>query len=130
MYLNRLTKFEKEGFYALAHAIAASHDGISPEEQTILDSIVGEMQISPPDEILPIAEALKRFESDENRRLVLLELMLIALVDNDFAEAEQRVLSQVASAFALDTRHIERAASWAEGMLGLFRSGQRFIQFA
>ncbi|MCX9157902.1 hypothetical protein OPU71_17395 [Niveibacterium sp. 24ML] len=130
MYLNRLAESEKVAFYSLAHAIAASHDGISFEEQALLDSILSEMQIALPGAILPIADALKAFQSDEHKRLVLLELMLIALVDDDFADAEKRVLSQAASEFQLGDHLVERAASWAESMLGLFRSGQRFIQFS
>jgi len=130
MYLNRLSESEKIAFYSLAHSIAASHEGISLEELALLDSILGEMQIAKPAAILPIAEALKAFESEEHKRLALLELMLIALVDDDFAEAEQRVFNQAVSAFQLGEHHVERAASWAESMLGLFRSGQRFIQFA
>lgn len=130
MYLNRLSMEEKGAFYAIAHALAASDNGVSTKEQAILDSVLGEMQISRPEKLAPVSEALTVFQLEEHKRIVLLELMLIALVDDDFAAAEQRLLSQVVDAFALSESHVERAATWAESILGLFRSGQRFIQFS
>lgn len=130
MYLNRLTNGEKVAFYSLAYAVATAHEGISLEEKALLEASLHEMKIDQPQQILPVADAVGRFESDETRRIVLLELMLIAMVDDDFDDAEQAVMSEVMSGFNFSENHIERAAAWAESLAALFRTGQRFIQYA
>lgn len=130
MYLNRLTNGEKVAFYSLAHAVAAAHEGISLEEKALLEAALHEMKIPQPQQVLSIAEAVSSFESDETRRIALLELMLIATVDDDFDEAEQAVMAQVVEGFSFNENYIERAVAWAESMAALFRSGQRFIQYA
>ena len=56
--------------------------------------------------------------------------MLIAMVDDDFDDAEQAILSEVVNGFNFSENHIERAAAWAESLAALFRTGQRFIQYA
>ena len=45
MYLNRLTNGEKIGFYSLASAVAAAHEGISLEEKALLEAALHEMKI-------------------------------------------------------------------------------------
>lgn len=130
MYLNRLTNGEKVAFYALARAVAVAHEGISLEEKALLEAALHEMKIPQPQQILSVSEAISRFESDETRRIALLELMLIAMVDEDFDDAEQAVVAEVIQGFNFTENHIERAAAWAESLAALFRTGQRFIQYA
>ena len=130
MYLNRLTDGEKVAFYSLAQAVAAAHEGISLEEKALLEAALHEMKISRPQEALSVAKAVDCFESDESRRIALLELMLIATVDDDFGDAEQAVMAQVLVGFGFNENHIERAVAWSASLAALFRSGQRFILHA
>jgi len=130
MYLNRLADGEKIAFYSLAYAVASAHDGISLEEKALLEAALHEMKISKPSQLLSVAEAVSCFISDESRRIVLLELMLIATVDDDFDEAEQAVMAEVLRGFNFNENYIERAEAWAESLAALFRSGQRFIEYA
>lgn len=130
MYLNRLTDGEKVAFYSLAHAVATAHEGISLEEKALLEAALHEMKIPQPQRILSAPEAISRFESDDTRRIALLELMLIAMVDEDFDDAEQAVVAEVIKGFNFTENHIERAAAWAESLAALFRTGQRFILYA
>lgn len=130
MYLNRLADGEKIAFYSLAYAVASAHDGISLEEKALLEAALHEMKISKPSQLLSVAEAVNCFISDESRRIVLLELMLIATVDDDFDKAEQAVMAGVLRGFNFNENHIERAEAWAESLAALFRSGQRFIEYA
>ncbi len=130
MYLNKLSETEKNAFFSIAQAIASVHEGVSLQEKAILEAALGEMRISHPGELMSVGDALSKIESPESKRIVLLELMLIALVDDDFALEEQAVIEEVIKGLNLSEAHIERAATWAGSTLALFRSGQRFIEFA
>jgi len=130
MYLNRLSDGEKVAFYSLSCIVASAHDGISALEKVIIDAALHEMNINQPQVVLPLAEAIARFENDESKKIALLELMLVANIDESFDEAEKQVMDTVLKSFGYDDGHIERAAAWAESMTALFRSGQRFIEYA
>jgi hypothetical protein len=130
MYLNRLSETEKIAFFSIAQTVALSHDGISSMEKAILDAALGEMQIQRPSVLMPLNEALAKIESLESKKILLLELMLIAMVDDDFSSEEQLVVQQVIKGLNLSDAHVERASTWAESTLAIFRSGQRFIEFA
>lgn len=130
MYLNRLEDDEKLAFYSLANAVASAQDGISTAESKLLSAAVNEMQIEPPAQLLTIDEAIEKLSTDESRKIALLELMLMAMVDDDFSDAERHVIEQALNAFNFSENHVERAASWAESMLALFKTGQRFIERA
>lgn len=128
MYLNMLNEDEKSAFYSLAHALAASHEGISEAEHHVLNSALQEMGIPKPPQLLGIKEACSAFLSNASKKVALLELLLIALVDEDFADDEETMVSEMVDYFGFDASKIDRAASWAESILAGHRSGLRFIQ--
>jgi hypothetical protein len=128
MYLNMLKHEEKSAFYSLAHALAVSHEGISEAEHNVLNSTLQEMGISKPAQLLDVKEACTVFVSNASKRIALLELLLIALVDDDFADDEETMVSKIVDYFGFDASNIDRAASWAESILAGHRSGLRFIQ--
>lgn len=130
MYLNRLAEDQKLAFYSLANAVANAQDGVSSAESALLSAAANEMQFQPPARLLTIEDAIKRFSTDESRKIALLELMLMAMVDDDFSDAERQVIEQALNAFNFSENHVERAATWAESMLALFKTGQRFIERA
>jgi tellurite resistance protein len=119
---------EKNAFYSLAHTLAASHDGISEAELSVLNSVAQEMGITAPAKIKDIQSACSDFSNTESKHIAILELMLIALVDDNFANEEEAVITQIVQLFGLSEAKIERAASWAESLLSQHRSGLRFIK--
>lgn len=130
MYLNMLNEQEKNGFYALAHAIASSHEAISDKEREVLLASAHEMGIEPPSVVQSVKEACAVFTSDSSKRVAVLELALLALVDDDFAMEEQAVFNEVISEFAFSAGQIDRAMGLAEAILAQYRSGLRFINVA
>lgn len=128
MYLTMLNEQEKIGFYALAHALAQSHEGISDKERQVLDASASEMGIVPPNSVLDVKSACATFVSSASKRVAVLELALLALVDDDYAAEEQNVMNEVVRAFALNESQVSRVMGLAEAILAQYRSGKRFIE--
>lgn len=127
MYLSRLSQPQKLAFYALAHAIAAADAGVASDERVLLNAILGEMGIGEPAELATVPAACAAFSSPAERRIVLLELFLIALVDGDIAGAELDLIREVSRLLGVEG-DLRRAQDWANAMLQLHRSAERFIQ--
>lgn len=128
MYLTMLSASEKIGFYSLAHALAQSHEGISAEERSVLDASAHEMGIESPSDVLDVKSACAAFVSNASKRVAVLELALLALVDDDFANEEQSVMNEVVNAFGLTEGQVNRVMGLAEVILAQYRSGKRFIE--
>jgi uncharacterized tellurite resistance protein B-like protein len=128
MYLSLLNPSEKLAFYSLAHALAGAHEGISAEEDELLDAALREMNIAKPEGTADLAEACAQIQSEQSKRIALLELMLIALVDDDFADSEESVISTIVGHLGLSDGSVNVAASLAESMHAQNRRGLRFIQ--
>ncbi len=128
MYLSMLNEQEKIGFYSLAHALAQSHQGISDEERNVLVASAKEMELTPPHVVLDVHAACATFLSNTSKRVAILELALLALVDDDYAAEEQIILNEVVSAFALSDSQVSRVMGLAEAILAQYRSGKRFIE--
>lgn len=127
MYLSLLNPSEKLAFYSLAHALAGAHEGISAEEDELLNAALREMNVAKPTRTVDLAEACAQIQSDQSKKIVLLELMLVALVDDEFAEQEESVITAIVSGLGLDEGAVNVAASLAESMHAQNRRGLRFI---
>lgn len=127
MYLSRLSQPQKLAFYSLAHAVASADAGVAADEQVLLNAILGEMGIGEPAELATAPAACAAFSSPAERRIVLLELFLIALVDGDIAGAELDLIREVSRLLGVEG-DLRRAQDWANAMLQLHRSAERFIQ--
>lgn len=126
MFLSRLALPEKLAFYSLAHAVAAAQSDISAVEEALLDAALGEMALATPPALQDIQTACSAISSATARRVVLLELLMIALIDGDIVEAELAIVCQVAELLGLQVE-LKRARDWATAMLTVYRSGERFI---
>ncbi|MEQ1667281.1 MAG: hypothetical protein ABL868_02390 [Sulfuriferula sp.] len=128
MYLSMLNVQEKTGFYSLAHALAQSHEDISAEERSVLDASAHEMGIESPSNVLDVKSACAAFVSNASKRVAVLELALLALVDDNFANEEQGVMNEVISELGLTEGQVNRVMGLAEAILAQYRSGKRFIE--
>lgn len=126
MFLSRLAPPEKLAFYSLAHAVAAAQSGVSAQESALLDAALGEMGLSGHPSLQSLGEACASVNSAVSRRVVLLELLMIAMIDGDIAEAELAIIHQASELLGIQ-QELKRAHDWATAMLTVYRSGERFI---
>ncbi len=128
MYLIGLNTVEKMAFYSLAKFLAEADDGILPEEQEVLDLFKQELGIPEQEPTMEIEEACLAFSSIQIKRIVLLELLLLAYSDGSIGKNEENLLSKLSSLLDITSSQYQSAETWAQGMNALNRSGLRFIR--
>lgn len=126
MFLARLVGDEKSAFYSLAHAVAAAEGGVSGVEASILDAALGEMAIPKPTNTLSPEDACRVFARAEGKRIALLELMMVAMIDGSISDKELEKIRSIAEKLGVGAQ-VEQARQWASAVLTAFRSGERFI---
>lgn len=128
MFLARLSDIEKKSFFVIAKCLANSHKGISSDEDLLLRAFMAEMGMVEEPTGISLEGAIENITLPSSRRIVLLELMLIALIDDDFSHEEKSLVDNVLEKFGLSATEIDRASNWAMSFSSLIKTGTRFIE--
>lgn len=113
MYLSTLKEQEKELFLAFAYALSSSDNNFSVEEQAMIDSYREEMQFFAESEKLSmtieeIIEKIKNISDKKARKIIIFELIGLALSDGDFDEKEHAIIDEASISFGLDKDYAEK----------------------
>lgn len=112
----------------IAKCLADSHKGISNEEEYLLKSFMVEMGLVEEPAGISLESAIANITSPSSRRIVLLELMLIAFIDDDYSHEEKLLIDSILEKFGLPASEIDRASNWAMSFSSLLKTGNRFIE--
>lgn len=131
MFLNSLSRQEREYFLELAHHVMGI-DGIhQEEEQNIFNSYKYECQmidyeVSEQNNILQIIEHFKQ-STDQIKRIIIIELLGIVLVDGEFCESEQKFIRELTEHFGIDENDLATFHKWAATMNQIVDVGYKLI---
>ena len=110
MYLNFLTQREKELFLKLAYEVSKADGKLLEEETKLIHQFAEEMQISPEEMAEEgtdvILNEIAQNSTNKVKRIIFTELLAIALVDNNFANSEISLMSDVANAFNISSEQM------------------------
>ena len=111
MYLSILKKEEKKLFLDLAYSLASADGNIADEEKTIIDHYCDEMEI---EKQLPttvdkseIVNKLTEVSDMQNKKIIIFELIGLAMADNNYDEAEKEFITEAVSQFELSIDYME-----------------------
>lgn len=130
MFLNRLDPDEKSAFLALAHHVARSDAEFSSEELTVIARYCMEMQVDDIDydeDQFDIDQIIGRFQSDNHRNIVLLELTTLIYADERLAAEEQQILDKLVERFDMNPYVSTIFKEWAKSFLSLCTQGEALI---
>lgn len=115
MFLNLLTERQKQSFLALATKVVMADGGVVPEENVTLDVRKAEMGgsiMAPPEEIFGAAN-FSVFDTPQSRRIVVMELLVLAYSDDEYHVNERPIIEEFAVEFGLTPAEIEKFEDWA-----------------
>jgi len=130
MFLNRLENKEKVAFLKLAHHLARSDGDFSESEKNVIATYCLEMQIKDiaySKKEFDLKQVLGEFESRENQKIVLLEVMALVYSDGLHTE-EQKVLDVIVEKFNISEAMTVVYAEWSKSILSISKQGQALIQ--
>ena len=124
MYLALLNKEQKEIFLGLAYNLSNIDGDYSSPEQQMIESYCGEMNIEYSDsiakvELNTIMENINKIFDNKSIKIVLFELIGLAMVDNNFDKSEYAFLNSIQNLFSVDSEFMSKAENYIKNYLDL-----------
>lgn len=131
MLLMKLESQEKFAFLQLAHYLARLDNNFGEKEIEILIEYCSEMGIEYIDtfdmESFILEDNLNNFKSKKSRKIVLLELMILIHIDNNFHINEQEFIKKIIKEFDLSLKDADDFSQWGKSVAMLYEVANIFI---
>lgn len=122
MLLIQLETQEKFAFLRLAHYIAKADGIYIEEEKEIIEEYCFEMGIDDFggfDDAFELERVLEYFKSKKSRKIVLLELMILAHSDDLYDKSENNLLNKIAEKFEISKKEMAYFSNWGKAVSAL-----------
>jgi len=131
MLLMQLEAREKFSFLQLAHYLARIDKSYGNKEEEIILAYCTEMGIENLDSFdideFCLEENLNNYKSIRSQRIVLLELMILIHIDNDFHVNEKVLIKKMTEKFGFDLKDIDDYSQWGKSVAMLYQVANIFI---
>ena len=116
MVLSSFSHPQKLACWALARRLIALDATFTDEEHACLQRMLDEMELDEdahePADSGDLEGLLAPFATHDDRTKLLLELMILALVDEDYSPLEDDLLAQIVDHFQMSGDLLDRIAAW------------------
>lgn len=107
MYLSMLSGKQKENFLELAYQMAFIDNDFSEKERIMIESYCHEMWIAVPEviragSINEIIESMKSECTILEKKIIIFEILGLALVDGNYDETERKVIEEITKIFEIE----------------------------
>lgn len=110
MYLALLKQNEKENFLKLAVALSSADGNFGEEEHFMISQYCDEMGIDNhiPNDIEKelVVNEIAVDSSEQNKKIIIFELLGLAMSDKNFAEAEETLILSLAKKLGLNAEYV------------------------
>jgi uncharacterized tellurite resistance protein B-like protein len=128
MFLNNLSLEQRKVFLGLANRILIIDNSVDGAEISYLHRICAEMSLDLHDgEEYPIETLNEVFQKNEEKRLVIIELMALAQSNEEFHEYEKEFIEKVINAFGIDDSIIEEMEMLVNEYFAIHKKLANFI---
>lgn len=131
MYLSYLRKRQKELFLDLSLIVSKVDDEFSVAEKNLIDQLCQEMDIEPKKEtaakLEDILVELEDISSPKDKKIILLEILGIVMIDNDVNVAELDLIKLIVEKFALQQKDVDNAIDLINRLYSVYADFSNFI---
>jgi|SRR5574344_18528 hypothetical protein len=131
MLLMKLQAREKFAFLQLAHYLARIDNDFGRSEEEIIKEYCDEMGIENIDSFdmktFSLEDTLRHFKSEKSKRIVVLELMILIHIDQNFNINEQILMDKIFHYFEMDLKDLKDYSSWGKSVSMLYEVAKVFI---
>ena len=132
MLLMKLQTKEKFAFLELAQYLARVDGEYGNREEDVIEEYCVEMGIDRPDVFLEedfnLENILKQFKSTKSKKIVILELMILVHIDDNFDKKEHELFHTIIKKFDIKEKDLKYFSSWGKAVSSLYEQGKLFIQ--
>lgn len=111
MYLHLLSETNKASFMAIARAVCAADGNFSDSERFMLEVYAKEMGLPSIESTIEETKAittLAEIGTDQEKRIVVMELMGLSLADSDFSAEERAFLQTIVEKFNISEEFVSQ----------------------
>ncbi len=131
MLLMQLETKEKFSFLQLAHYLARIDNHYGEKEEEIILEYCLEMGVENIGmfdiEKFCLEDILNDFKSKKSQKIVLLELMILIHIDNNFHLNEQELIKKITDKFGLTLDDIDDYSQWGKSVAMLYQVAKMII---
>ena len=131
MYLNYLRTKQKELFLDLSIITSKVDNNFNDEEKNLIEQLCQEMNIEiryETDNLLEdIVASLEEISSTKEKKIILLELLGLVLVDNKEDVSEVQLIKVVKEKFAITNDEVEKATLLVKQLYHVYSDFSSFI---
>ena len=131
MLLMKLETKEKFSFLQLAHYLARIDKNFGEKEEEIILEYCSEMGIDNIDifdeDNFCLEEVLNDFKSKKSQKIVLLELMILIHIDNNFDINEKEFIKNICDKFDISLEDADDFSQWGKSVAMLYQVAKIFI---
>ncbi len=128
MFLNNLSLNQRIVFLGLANRILIIDNSVDGDEISYLHRICAEMSLDLHDgEEYPIETLNEIFPKEEEKRLVIIELMALAKSNEEFHEYEKEFIEKVINAFGIAPSILEEIETLVNEYFSIHKKLTNFI---
>ena len=131
MYLNYLRTKQKELFLDLSIITSKVDNNFNDEEKNLIEQLCQEMNIEiryETDNLLEdIVASLEEISSTKEKKIILLELLGLVLVDNKEDVSEVQLIKVVKEKFAITNDEVEKAKLLVKQLYNIYSDFSSFI---
>lgn len=132
MLLMRLESKEKFSFLRLAHYLARIDNTFAKKEEEIISDYCSEMGVENINSFdmdeFNLDEVLNDFKSLQSKKIVLLELMILIHIDNNYKIEEKDVVKKIIKSFNLENENIKEYSNWGRSVSKIHKKALRLIK--
>ncbi|MGA1932376.1 TerB family tellurite resistance protein [Arcobacter sp. YIC-464] len=131
MLLMQLETKEKFSFLQLAHYLARIDKNFGEKEEEIILEYCSEMGIDNIDifdeDNFCLETVLSHFKSKKSQKIVLLELMILIHIDNNFDINEKEFIKKICDKFEISLEDADDFSQWGKSVAMLYQVAKIFI---
>ena len=131
MLLMQLETKEKFSFLQLAHYLARIDKSFGEKEEEIILEYCSEMGIDNIDifdeDNFCLESVLNDFKSKKSQKIVLLELMILIHIDNNFDINEKEFIKNICDKFDISLEDADDFSQWGKSVAMLYQVAKIFI---
>ncbi|MDF1564516.1 MAG: TerB family tellurite resistance protein [Deltaproteobacteria bacterium] len=132
MFIGLLNKEQQEALCSIIQFVAKIDGADDAREELLISALLAETSLdtmpATADDQDAVEALLDRFDTPVARHSLLLEMMGVALADNNLHEAEVKAILAVADALKVDREWVDRGRDYVQRTLELQREGNDLLR--
>lgn len=128
MFVQNLNAPQQSALLYLAHEVAKADHDFNDSELGILDAIRAQSLEGIMEEAIDLTQLTTVFDTEKAKCSLMLELIGVALINEEYHQNEKKLIDQYADALNIDKNKLVLMEQWVSKQFSLFKETELFFK--